>query len=164
MGKWFGVIAVLIFVALPLLIFLAGQFNLFAGRRPDNLGPRNGLLRPPTFDGRNVVHSQAARHEHAPHHLIAPIAYTGNGQAAMTELLHVLQNMKGAVVVTADPTYIHAEFKSLMFNMVDDAEFLLDEADSVIHMRSGSRFGRKDFGANRSRLEKIRAYFNAQSA
>jgi uncharacterized protein (DUF1499 family) len=48
-----------------------------------------------------------------------------------------------------------------MFNMVDDAEFLLDETDSVIHMRSGSRFGRKDFGANRSRLEKIRSLFNA---
>lgn len=161
MGKWFGVIAALIFIALPVCIFILGQLNFFAGRRPQDLGARNGLLRAPTFDGRNVVHSQAARHEHVPAHLIAPIVYTGDGLVAMNKLLRVLKSMKGAIVVTVNPTYIHAEFKSLMFNMVDDAEFLLDEADSVIHMRSGSRFGRKDFGANRTRLEKIRALFNA---
>ena len=161
MGKMFGVIAVLIFIALPALIFIAGQLNLFSGRRPEDLGVRDGLLRPPMKDWPNVVSSQAAHHPHEPHHLIEPLSYTGDGRAAMNKLLNVLNNLKGAVVVTAEPSYIHAEFKTLMLNLVDDAEFLLDESDNVIHMRSGSRLNRKNFGANRSRLEKIRALFNA---
>jgi uncharacterized protein (DUF1499 family) len=40
---------------------------------------------------------------------------------------------------------------------VDDVEFLLDEKARVIHVRSASRLGRKDFGVNRERIEAIRA-------
>jgi uncharacterized protein (DUF1499 family) len=160
MGKTFGVLAVLIFIALPFLVWLLGQFNFFAGSRPEDLGLRDGLLRPPMKGWRNVVSSQAGLHEHEPHHLIAPLAYTGTAKVAMEKLLRVLEGMKGATVVTVEPNYIHAEFKSLLLNMVDDAEFLLDESASVIHMRSGSRLNRKDFGANRARLETIRARFN----
>lgn len=163
MGKTFGVLAVLIFTALPVIIWIFGQLNFFAGRRPENLGPRDGLLRPPMKGWRNVVSSQAGLHEHEPHHLIAPLAYTGAGSHAMKKLLHVLRGMKGAVVITVEPHYIHVEFKSLLLNMVDDAEFLLDESASVIHMRSGSRLNRKDFGANRARLETIRARFNTNT-
>jgi uncharacterized protein (DUF1499 family) len=160
MGKTFGVLAVLIFIALPFLVWLLGQFNFFAGSRPEDLGLRDGLLRPPMKGWRNVVSSQAGLHEHEPHHLIAPLAYTGTAKVAMEKLLRVLEGMKGATVVTVEPNYIHAEFKSLLLNMVDDAEFLLDESASVIHKRSGSRLNRKDFGANRARLETIRARFN----
>ena len=78
----------------------------------------------------------------------------------MDKLLRVLRGMKGATIVTAEPTYIHTEFKSLLLNMVDDAEFVLDPSASLIHMRSGSRLNRKDFGANRARLESIRARLN----
>lgn len=163
MGKTFGVLAALIFIALPLAIWLFGQLNFFAGRRPQDLGARDGLLRPPMKTWRNVVSSQAGLHEHEPHHLIAPLAYTGTGSYAMEKLLRVLQDMKGTTVVTAEPHYIHAEFKSMLLNMVDDAEFLLDESASVIHMRSGSRLNRKDFGANRARLETIRARFNTNT-
>jgi len=162
MGKTFGVLAVLIFIALPLIVWILGQLEFFAGPRPKNLGPRDGLLRPPMKGWPNVVSSQAGLHEHEPHHLIAPLSYTGSGQYAMEKLLRILKGMRGVVVVTAEPNYIHAEFKSLLLNMVDDMEFLLDESASVIHMRSGSRLNRKDFGANRARLETIRARFNAQ--
>jgi uncharacterized protein (DUF1499 family) len=160
MGKTFGVLAVLIFIALPVIIWIFGQLNFFAGRRPEDLGPRDGQLRPPLKGRRNVVSSQADLHEHEAHHLIAPLAYTGTGQAAMEKLLRVLHGMNGVTVVSVEPHYIHAEFKSLLLNMVDDAEFLLDESASVIHMRSGSRLNRKDFGANRARLETVRARFN----
>jgi len=161
MGKSFGVIAVLVVIALPLAAWLLGQLNFFAGRRPDDLGARDGLLRPPMKQWRNTVSSQADKHDHHPHHLIEPLKYSGSGEAAMTTLLRVLNSMTGAVVVTADANYIHAEFKSLLLNMVDDAEFLLDESAHVIHMRSGSRLSRKDFGANRARLETIRSRFNS---
>jgi uncharacterized protein (DUF1499 family) len=38
---------------------------------------------------------------------------------------------------------------------IDDVEFYLPEADSVVHFRSGSRVGHSDFGVNRERVRKI---------
>jgi uncharacterized protein (DUF1499 family) len=40
---------------------------------------------------------------------------------------------------------------------VDDVEFLLDAPAGLVHVRSASRLGRRDFGANRTRIEAIRA-------
>jgi uncharacterized protein (DUF1499 family) len=42
-------------------------------------------------------------------------------------------------------------------------EFLLDQPAGVIQMRSASRLGSKDFGANRKRLEAIRQRFDART-
>ena len=47
---------------------------------------------------------------------------------------------------------------------VDDLEFWLNPTQAVIEVRSASRLGREDFGANRARLERIRlAYQNLSS-
>jgi len=43
---------------------------------------------------------------------------------------------------------------------VDDTEFWFDPAAGVIHVRSASRVGSKDFGVNRARIEAIRARLN----
>jgi len=40
---------------------------------------------------------------------------------------------------------------------VDDVEFWIDAPNQVIHFRSASRVGRGDLGANRARVEAIRA-------
>lgn len=47
---------------------------------------------------------------------------------------------------------------------VDDVEFLLDAGARVIHVRSASRLGRRDFGVNRARIEALRAAVAARSA
>ena len=54
--------------------------------------------------------------------------------------------------------YLHAEFTSRIFRFVDDVEFLLE--DGIIHVRSASRVGRWDLGANRARIEDIRGRFS----
>jgi uncharacterized protein (DUF1499 family) len=71
--------------------------------------------------------------------------------------------MPGATVVTSQPGYLYAEFSTPVLKFVDDVEFLLDQPAGVIQMRSASRLGRKDFGANRKRLEAIRQRFDASS-
>ena len=45
---------------------------------------------------------------------------------------------------------------------VDDVEFRHDSAGQVIHVRSASRLGRRDFGVNRERIEAIRDRFTTQ--
>jgi len=62
-----------------------------------------------------------------------------------------------ARLVTESENYLHYEFTSLLFRFVDDGEFLLDSESNVIHFRSSSRVGYSDVGANRKRIETIRA-------
>ncbi|MER2506834.1 MAG: DUF1499 domain-containing protein, partial [Azonexus sp.] len=40
---------------------------------------------------------------------------------------------------------------------VDDVEFWFDPVTGTIQVRSASRIGRKDFGVNRQRVERLRA-------
>ncbi|MFS0756767.1 DUF1499 domain-containing protein [Noviherbaspirillum sp. 1P10PC] len=161
MLKNLGVIATVFVVGLPAIVLVAGQMNLLAGRRPDDLGVRDGLLKPPVARSWNSVSSQAGRHEHTDYHLIAPLRYSGDANAAFARLEHVVAAMPGVTVVERQPGYLYAQFQTRMLKFVDDVEFLLDAPAGVIHMRSASRLGRKDFGANRQRLEAVRQRFEA---
>ena len=60
----------------------------------------------------------------------------------------------GAVVVSAQDKYIRSEFTSSLIGFVDDVEFYIEA--SGIQVRSASRLGHSDFGANRKRIESIR--------
>ena len=161
MVKNLGVIAAIVIVGLPAALLLAGQMNLLAGRRPDDLGARNGMLKAPAARAWNSVSSQAGRHAHTDYHLIAPLRYSGDGDAAFARLADVVAAMPGATIVERQAGYLYAQFQTRLLKFVDDVEFLLDEPAGVIHMRSASRLGSKDFGANRQRLEAIRQRFEA---
>jgi uncharacterized protein (DUF1499 family) len=58
--------------------------------------------------------------------------------------------------MTDSGTYLHVEFTSFVSRFVDDVEFLADDA-KIPHVRSASRIGHSDLGANRLRIETIRA-------
>jgi uncharacterized protein (DUF1499 family) len=162
MLKTLGIVAAAIVVGLPAAALVAGQMNLLSGRRPQDLGARDGLLKPPAAASWNSVSSQAARHAHTDYHEIAPLRYRGDGNAAFARLAAIVGAMPGATVIASQPGYLYAEFQTPMLKFVDDVEFLLDQPAGVIQMRSASRLGSKDFGANRKRLEAIRQRFDAQ--
>lgn len=90
---------------------------------------------------------------------MAPISYTGSTEEALSKLLGILKSAKGAKVVENRGLYIHATFTSSFWRFVDDVEFWIDGAARLIHFRSASRVGYYDFGANRRRMEEIRAQF-----
>lgn len=160
MTRIVAALAFVLLILIPLGIYGAGQFGLFAGTRPTDLGVHDGMLKAPGADARNVVSSQAAQQAHNDSNLIAPLKFTGDPAAAFTRLRTLLGNMKNVTLVTVQPDYIHAEFRTKTLKFVDDVEFLLDAKNGVIQMRSASRLGRGDFGVNRARLERIRAAFN----
>ena len=126
--------------------------GLFAGTRPIDLGVHEGWLKPapPTP---NCVNSQSTDGYPA----IAPFAYNGDGKLALARLHAVVAAMPAAKIIDSRRDYFYAEFTSRWLGFVDDVEFYLDEKASVIHVRSASRLGRKDFGVNRQRVEAIRA-------
>jgi len=153
-------IAILLFT-LSIVTIIAGQAGLFGGKRPTDLGLHDGKLKAPLSESSNSISSQATLHPHSDHHIIAPLTYHGDGKGAFVKLTNIVRNMNNATVIAAEPTYLYAEFRSRLMKFTDDVEFALDEQAGVINMRSASRLGKKDFGANRKRLESIRAAFKS---
>jgi uncharacterized protein (DUF1499 family) len=71
----------------------------------------------------------------------------------------VIEAMPRTKLIRVTPEYLHVEFKSAVFGFVDDVEFAIGESPGVIHVRSASRLGYWDMGANRRRVERIREEF-----
>jgi uncharacterized protein (DUF1499 family) len=103
----------------------------------------------------NCVSSQATD---AAHH-VAPLPFTGDPGAAMRRLRAVIAAMPRTRIVAASDTALHAEFTSRLLRFVDDVDCVVDPAAGVIQIRSASRVGYSDLGANRTRVEAIRAAF-----
>lgn len=160
--RWLGMAVGGVGVA-GILVVLAGQMGGLTGRMPDDLGVRDGRLKPPSRTP-NSVHSQADRwpdHPMRAYAQVAPLALIGEGPGAdaatMARLEALVQGMPGARIVVSRPDYLQATFTTRWLKFVDDAEFWLDPEAGVVQVRSASRLGRKDFGVNRARLEALRA-------
>lgn len=136
----------------------ANHLFSFSGTRPANLGVKDGqLLACPGTP--NCVNSQSTD----PKSQIEPIAYTDSAQQAIDRLKTIIEAQPRAKIISAEGSYVYAEFTSALMGFVDDVEFYLDEAAGVIHVRSASRLGQSDLGVNRKRVEEIRSQF-AQSS
>jgi len=133
----------------------------FPGRRPANPGPRGGALAP-CVRTTNCVSSFAASGRAA----IAPFSAAdlatalppdGGAEALLGRLREILAARPRTRIVTAEALYLRAEETSRWWGFVDDLELLADPARGVVHVRSASRLGRRDFGVNRARVEALRA-------
>ena len=116
-----------------------------AGEPPQNIGVQNGRLTP-CPESPNCVSSFASASEPA----IDPIA------ASLEQIEGALLQLPAANIVNASSDYLYAEFTSSIMGFVDDVEFLHDRASGLTHVRSASRLGYSDLGANRKRIESIR--------
>ena len=128
-----------------------------SGTMPD-LGTNDSMLTPCPKTP-NCVSSQA----HDEKHYIEPLIYSGTQQDAHDRLLQILESEKRTEILTDQENYIRVEFTSAVFRFVDDVEFYFpkEKADeTVIHVRSASRVGSSDLGANRKRIERIRSKFH----
>lgn len=119
--------------------------RMFSAKRPGSLGVRDGALAP-CKRSPNCVSSQANPAD--VEHYIAPLHGT------MAAVRSAVQSMARATVISESENYLHAEFRTRLMRFVDDVEFFFD--GKVIHVRSCSRLGRRDFGVNRRRVEALR--------
>ncbi len=87
---------------------------------------------------------------------VAPFDCPDSGRATLRRLRQILASMSRVRIVETDDTYVRAEFTSLVLRFVDDLELLLDTDAGLIHVRSASRVGSWDLGANRRRVEDLR--------
>ena len=123
--------------------------GMFSWRRPPNLGVTDGKLAAPKR-APNCVSSQADPADRE--HYIAPIAFRGD----MASVRRALEAMPGTTIVKQEPAYLYAEFRTPLMRFVDDVELFQDAKAGVLHVRSASRLGRRDFGVNRKRVEALR--------
>ena len=128
------------------LLALLPFLTACAGEPPQNIGVRDGRLTA-CPDSPNCVSSFEADEEHS----IAPLG------ANLDQIQQVLLSMDQANIVEQSGNYLYAEFTSSLMGYVDDVEFLYDAASNTTHVRSASRLGYSDLGANRKRVEAIRA-------
>lgn len=104
-------------------------------------------------DRPNCVSSEAEESS-AAH--VAPIGYGGSGEEARQRLGRVLRSWPGAEVRLETPQAVWCVMRTRWLGFRDDVEFVFDDADRVIRVRSASRLGYSDLGANRRRIEALR--------
>jgi len=166
MLRWI-LIAAGVVVALTLLVAGAGQLGLFTGTAPTDLGVNEGRLKAPS-PRPNSVSSQAdlwPDHLQREHARIAPLPLLAGGAdagpATLARLRKVVEATPGTHVVVSRPDYLYATFTTPLMKYTDDVEFWFDPAAGVVQVRSASRLGESDLGANRSRVEALRARLTA---
>ncbi len=147
-------------ITLTLVVLLAlglvGRFVYMSmtTQPPDDLGAPAGRLAP-CPESPNCVSSLAERESQR----VAPLLVPGPVDEAMKRVARVIEAMPRARIVTFDDGYLHAEFSSLLFRFVDDLELVHDDSVPGFQIRSASRAGYSDMGANRKRVEALRARF-----
>jgi uncharacterized protein (DUF1499 family) len=100
-----------------------------------------------------------------PRHQIEPIPYLGRTGPAQDRLREVIAALPRATVVSEEPSFRRASFRSAIFGFVDVADFEMvprGPEGGAIHFRSRSRVGLYDFGVNRRRMEQIRREFESR--
>ena len=112
---------------------------------------------PPCPDSPNCVSSDAAD----PAHYIAPIAIRSDPQQAWQALIRYLEGDRAFTILERDGEYLRAEARTRWLRFVDDVDFVLRPERREIAMRSASRVGYSDLGANRRRLESLRRALGA---
>ncbi|WP_319583361.1 DUF1499 domain-containing protein [uncultured Pseudodesulfovibrio sp.] len=146
----------LLILAVAILGALFGLSRMSA-RTPDRIGPIDGrLMGCPGPD--NCVSSEAEEAKRR----IAPLNATGPVDEVMNRLSRVFESMEGGEVAERRGNYLRAVFTSRLWRFRDDLECLYDEESGSIQVRSASRVGYSDFGANRKRVERLREAFDGQ--
>lgn len=88
-------------------------------------------------------------------HGVKPLTVPGERDAAMATLRQTLEAMERVEIQAEEEGYIHAVFTSERFGFKDDLE-LEWASEGVVHVRSASRKGFYDMGANRKRVKALR--------
>ncbi|RHX79723.1 DUF1499 domain-containing protein [Leptospira yasudae] len=121
------------------------------------IGPRTGVYdkelnycspRP------NCVSSQSSSFNFIHH--IEPFRYKEEKEEAFQKLKEKLEQADRVSVLEVDGYYIKTRFYTRVFHFPDTVEFLFDENDKIVQIRSESILGLFDFLANRRRMNNLR--------
>lgn len=101
----------------------------------------------------NAVSSRAPQSD--AQHFVEPISVSTAIDDPMGALVRLLDSTDRVRIEAHDGGYLHAIFTTKIMRFKDDVEFELE--GRTLHVRSASRVGYSDLGANRKRVEWLRA-------
>ena len=140
---------IIILICVP---FMLG-FNFL---KPQNIGLQNDQI-PPCKSTLNCVCSEHQSDES----FISPIVFENEAAAAWITVQKTIKD-SGGKIEKLDSHYLWARFTTPLMRFVDDVQLKLDPENKKIHIRSASRVGRRDFGVNRKRIERLRKQFQTE--
>jgi uncharacterized protein (DUF1499 family) len=105
----------------------------------------------------NCVASESASGEA----LVAALPYRSDRAATERALASALATLPRTAIQRRQGDYWHVTSTTALFRFIDDVEFRFDDGAGLVQLRSASRVGYSDFGANRKRVEAIRAAYMA---
>ena len=146
----YTVIGIVVIVGVILIVLST------ASRKQPELGLLNDQLRPCPTSPNCVCSEQQVEGT-----FVEPLSYTTPAVDARRSIKQAIVET-GGVIVTEQNGYLHARYVTPLMRFVDDVELRLDENNQLIHIRSASRVGHSDLGANRKRVARIRTAFDKQ--
>ena len=127
----------------PLVIFVG--LSLWSNFHAPYVGLHDGKLRQCPSKP-NCVCSELGEDEK---HFIAPLILSNSDASVQNVAVEVILQMDG-VIELESPTFLHATFQTPIFRFKDDFEVRFSE--EAVQVRSASRVGYSDLGANRKRV------------
>ncbi|MCK0153841.1 DUF1499 domain-containing protein [Alcanivorax sp. S6407] len=110
----------------------------------------NNLL-PPCPNSPNCVSSLSGDKDR----WVAPLQVSDNRETSLQRVQSVLDGLPRVQYDVVGQARIQARFKSMVLRFTDDVTFYVRE-NGVVEVRSASRVGYWDLGANRRRVESLR--------
>lgn len=148
---------IVLLVALLAVVVLFASRSWASRQSPPPIGLVDAQLRQ-CPSSPNCVLSEGADAEHA----IEPLPYRQDRASSERALETALLSVSNTRINTRSGDHWHALSTSRLFRFIDDIEVRFDDQRGQIHLRSASRVGYSDMGANAKRMDALRAAYQAQ--
>lgn len=139
----------LLMVLVAFFVLLKGMALYSASQMPDSLGLTAQNTLQPCPASPNCACSEEAHADRQ----VEPLPYVGTPEYTRDVFRQFIETRRGVTIRTVEADYVHATVATRLLGFVDDVEARFDDEARVIHLRSASRVGRSDLGANRRRLQ-----------
>ncbi len=147
------ILAIIILLVIVMMVFFV--FKGRASQQGQAPGLQSGALAS-CPDSPNCVSSETGTPES---HSISALNYSDAPEQAWQRVVSAV-NATGGRVQADTGEYLAATYHSSLFGFVDDLELRLDSENNKIQVRSASREGYGDMGANKKRTTALQHAFN----
>ncbi len=145
---------IFLLILTSLILIVLGYFVFLAAR--SHAGSPAGLQ-----DGRLTLCPDSpncicTEHPDDATHYQAPIELTTVADRSLLSAISQAIENTGGKINQQEDDYLAATYTSSLFHFVDDFELRIDRQNQQLHIRSASRVGHSDFGANLKRVEQFK--------
>jgi len=150
-NNWLIIISLVVFIVLIISTIIGSRWYNAEYTGAKSLGLIQGQLTE-CSKSPNCVSSQTTQRSK----YIAPINASDTPELTWLMLRDVVDKMPQALLITENENYRHYQFTTPVMGFIDDVELLFDRTGMLIQVKSASRVGQSDMGANRNRVKLLR--------